>query len=78
MKRKIGTIIDEELLRRAKVAAAAQGTPLSHILEVALRDYLDRRGRPRHGGVVATTWGIMPADATLVKAILEEEGVFDA
>lgn len=78
MKKKVGTVIDEELLRRAKVVAAADGMPLREVLESALRDYLDSRSGLRAKGVVASTWGVIPADPSLVQAIMEEEGVLDA
>lgn len=77
MKSKIGTVIDEELLRRAKVVAAANGMPMSKVFENALREYLDRRRGPRVESVVASTWGVMPADAPLVKVIMEEEGILE-
>ena len=77
MKSKIGTVIDGELLRRAKVVAAANGMPLSRVLENALREYLDRRRGPRVESVVASTWGVMPADPPLVQGIMEEEGIFE-
>ncbi|MBI2171925.1 MAG: hypothetical protein HYU30_07920 [Chloroflexi bacterium] len=38
-KKRIGTVVDEELLRRAKVAAAREGIPLSQLLERTLRLY---------------------------------------
>lgn len=78
MKKKVGTVIDEELLRRAKVVAAAEGKPLREVLESALREYLDRGRGPRVASVVASTWGIIHADPSLIQAIMEEEGVLDA
>ena len=78
VKRKIGTVIDEDLLRRAKMVAAAEGMPLSKVLESALREYLSRRRGGRSGGVVGSTWGVMQADASLLQAIMEEEGVLEA
>ena len=77
-KRKVGTVIDEELLRRAKVVAAAEGMPLSGVFESALRDYLDSRSGLRAKSVVASTWSIIHADPSLIQAIMEEEGVLDA
>ena len=78
MKTKIGTVIDDELLRRAKVVAAANGMALSKVLENALREYLDRRRGPRVESVVASTWGVMQADAPLVQIIMEEESILEA
>ena len=45
-KKKIGTVLDEEMVRRAKVAAANEGIPLSQLLEKALQVYL---GTPARG-----------------------------
>lgn len=78
IKRKIGTVVDEELLRRAKLAAAAQGITLSKVLEDALRDYLDRRSGTMARGVVASTWGAIPVDPALLRAVLEEESALEA
>jgi hypothetical protein len=78
MKTKVGTVIDEVLLRRAKVVAAANGMALSKVLEDALREYLDRRRGPRVDSAVASTWGVMQADAPLVQSIMEEEGILEA
>ncbi len=77
MKRKVGTVIDEELLRRAKVLAASDGKPLSTVLEDALRQYLDRRKGPGAEGIVASTWGVMQTEASLLQAIMEEEGILE-
>ena len=78
MRKKIGTVIDEELLRRAKIRAASDSMPLSKVLESALRDYLDRPQGPRSQRVAASTWGVMQASASLVGTVMEEPGVFDA
>ena len=78
MKKKVGTVIDEELLRRAKVVAAAEGMPLRGVLESALRDYLDSRSGLGAKRVVASTWGVIHADPSMVQAIMEAEGVLDA
>lgn len=76
--KKIGTVVDEELLRRAKLAAAAQGITLSKVLDGALRDYLDRRSGTMARGVVASTWGAIPVDPALLRAVLEEESALEA
>jgi hypothetical protein len=40
MKRKVGTLIEEDVLRRAKRRAADEGRPLSDIIQDALGSYL--------------------------------------
>ncbi len=40
MKKKIGTLLDEDLLREAKEFSARKGLPLNELLEKALEHYL--------------------------------------
>jgi len=76
MKRKVGTVLDEEVFRAVKVLAARENRPLSEVIEEALRDYL-RRKRLRGGpGRVRRTKGALPAPQELVRAILAEEEGF--
>ena len=78
MKKKVGTLIEEHVFREAKVAAAADGIPLSAFLQTALQKYLADRQRGRGASVVKSSRGAIPADATLVRRVLEEEdGPFD-
>ncbi len=72
-RRKIGTILDEDLLRDAKMAAAREGIPLSTLFEKAIRTYLDRRPINRPAGAVAAGWASIPVDLGLLKQVMEEE-----
>jgi hypothetical protein len=80
MRRKVSTIIDEALFRRAKVEAARQGRPWNALLEDALRRYFDAA----HPGAdtrptVAATWGAMAAPPDVVRQVMEEDdGWLDA
>lgn len=78
MKQKIGTILDQRLLRRVKVYAAQRGQPVSAVFEDAIRALLDqaevKAARP---SVVAATAGSMAIDRTVLAAILAED-VYDA
>jgi metal-responsive CopG/Arc/MetJ family transcriptional regulator len=75
MKKKIGTVLDQQLLTEAKVAAVKENKRLSQVIEEALIEYLQRR---RHGqNIVAKTHGALGASPEVVQAILEEEGVFE-
>ena len=38
MKEKVGTVIEESLLSRVKATAAAEGWPLSKLMEEALKE----------------------------------------
>ncbi len=44
MKRKIGTLIEEDVVRMAKRRAAEEGRPLAEIIQDALVGYLGRTG----------------------------------
>lgn len=68
-KKKIGTVLDEELVRRAKIAAAREGVPLSQLLEKALVAYL-RAGKR---DIVAETWGAMHVSPSVFKEVMEDE-----
>ncbi len=69
-KKKIGTVLDEELLRRAKMTAAREGIPLSQLLEKALQAYLGPKGKK---SVADELWGVIRIDPALLKQIMEEE-----
>ncbi len=43
MKQKVGTLIDEDIMRRAKRRAANEGRPLSDLIQDALATYLTDR-----------------------------------
>ena len=57
MRRKVGTIVDEELLKRAKVRAAQEGKAFSELLGTALEMYLSRRGGASGERLVDEGWG---------------------
>lgn len=57
-RKKIGTLLDETLLRRAKVRAAREGKALNELFETALETYLSRAATAAPGrGVVDKGWG---------------------
>jgi predicted transcriptional regulator len=45
MKRKIGTIVDDDLYHEVKVLAARERRPIAEVVEVALNDYVQRAKR---------------------------------
>lgn len=74
MKRKVSTVMEESLFRRAKLEAARQGRPLAAILEEALTRYFDQpSSRPPGYKTVDECWGALCAPAELVRQIMEEE-----
>lgn len=80
MRKKIGTVVDDRLYRRAKVEAAKQGRAVSDLLGEALERYLDA-GRTGRGSanIADETFGSMRIDRKEFERILrEEDGVLDA
>jgi hypothetical protein len=79
LRRKVGTVLEEALFRRARLESARQGRAISEILAEALEDYLERKGRHETSGVVADTWSVLSLDSARVKNILGDgEGVLDS
>ena len=81
MKRKVGTVLDDRLLWKAKQVAAREKKPLSALLEEALDAHLVRLGeRPsgRRGHVVEQTSGALRIGKKALIALLKEDGVFEA
>ncbi len=79
MTRKVSTVLDEALFRRAKLESARQGRPLSEIFEAALEQYLGRPRAESGQSTVADSWGALPIDAATLRRLLEEEdGWLDA
>lgn len=81
MKIKIGTILDEELLLKSKQVALAQKKSLSQFFEEALKVYLlmtDKDQGKKNKNIVQSTKGSMKISKTKLKAIMQEEGLYDA
>ena len=57
MRRKIGTLLDERLLKRAKGRAAREGKALNELLEAALEAYLARGSARSSRRLVDEGWG---------------------
>lgn len=79
-RRKISTILDEHLFRRAKLESVRQGKRFSEILGEALEQYLTGTGSRRAStGVVADSWGVLKVDrATVTRLLAHEEVLLDA
>ena len=75
MKRKVSTIMEESLFRRAKLEAARQGRTLSAILEDALRRYFSREepGAAPKFGLVDASWGAFTLPPDVVREIMDDE-----
>lgn len=78
MKKKIGTIVDEDLIFMAKEVALAQKRPLNLLIEEALKTYFKNIEEPMRRKMVAeSTKGIMKISKETLKKIMEEEGVYE-
>ncbi|MCD6197345.1 MAG: hypothetical protein J7K15_02060 [Deltaproteobacteria bacterium] len=81
MKKKIGTILDEDLIYRAKQVALSEQQALNQLLENALKMYLDLLEKKKNTGrknISEETRGVMNISPDVLKAIMEEEGIFEA
>ena len=79
MRQKVSTVLDEMLYRRVRLHAARQGTQISVVLTHAIEEYLDHAGAPRGaGGEVDASWAAIELGPQDVRAVLEEDGLFDA
>ena len=80
MKKKIGTMLDEDLIFRAKQLALSQRQALNQLLENALKMYLDSIEKKKNAGrndVCEMTRGAMNISPAALKAIMEEQGVYE-
>jgi hypothetical protein len=79
LRRKVSTILDDALFRRAKLESVRQGKKINQIVAEALEAYLDKGGRHASAGVVAESWGSVGLDKKRVrKLLLDEDGLLDA
>jgi hypothetical protein len=81
LKKKVGTVIDEELMLKAKQVALSQKQSLSQLLEDALRTYLlklEKDKGERQKDVSKKTKGVMKVSPEVLSAVMEEEGIYDA
>ena len=81
VKRKVGTVLEEELLWKAKQTAAREKKTLSHVLEEALQEHLarlERGGPPGAKARVKETAGVLKVSKKVLAAVLREPGVYDA
>jgi hypothetical protein len=82
MKIKVGTVLDDKILYRAKRTALEEKKSISRLLEDALESYLRERekGSSGKGGrnIARSTQGIMKVSQKTLKAVMEEEGFYES
>jgi hypothetical protein len=78
MKTKVGTVLDQDLLRRTRSVAAQEGKRLNQVIEEALSDHLKRKGKTNGPGVATRTAGCLRLSKDRLDRILEDEpGILD-
>jgi DTW domain-containing protein YfiP len=74
MQKKIGTLLDENLLKKAKEKALAQHTTLSHIFAEALSEYLQRKKQASSSfSTVEASFGALKISTKALKSVLAED-----
>ncbi len=76
MKQKVGTLLEKEVLRRAKRRAADEGRPLSDLIQDALESYLsDKSVEPAMREAAYQLYCERPMKLTpsQLKSVLEED-----
>ncbi len=77
MRRKVSTLLEENLYRRVKVESARQGKQISALIGEALELYLKQNNISERGlNVVSESWAILKMPESRVKRIVLEEGDF--
>lgn len=74
MHKKIGTLLDEKLLKKVKERATAEHTTLSHLFEKALLNYLSHgRSLQVKLSTVETSFGVFRLPLETVQKIAQED-----
>lgn len=74
MKQEMVIVLDEPLVRRAKVYAALRGQPLNAVIEEALRAWLDGAvAKPPRISLVAQTAGNLAIGPAVLATLLRED-----
>ena len=80
MKKKIGTIIDEEILTAAKKVAISKRQPLNQFFEDALKMYISISDKQRNQNqkICERTKGSLSISTAELKKIMQEESFYEA
>jgi hypothetical protein len=79
MRKKVSTLLDEALYRRAKIESALREKQVSEVLGEALEYYLNEKGRTPGGvGAVDRSWGALPIAPAKLRRIMEEDDWLDS
>ena len=79
MKEKIGTIVDENLVKLARRIAVTQNLTLSQLFEEALRKYLNLfEEENKRNNITYQTKGAMKISPELLKDVMAEDSHYEA
>ena len=73
MRQKVGTVLDEGILKRAKVRAGQEGKAFNELLEAALQAYLSRHPGTSRRRLVEEAWGVFRVTQKELKEALQGE-----
>ncbi len=73
MRQKVGTALDENLLKRAKVRAVREGIAFNDLLEAALQAYLSRHVGSSAPQLVKDSWGVFRVTHRELRRALRED-----
>ena len=73
MRVKVGTSLEEDLLRRLQANAGLQSKPLNEILEEAIRQYLARQEGADCSELIDRTYGSLRVTPKQVRQVLDED-----
>ncbi|UCD84822.1 MAG: hypothetical protein JSU92_01140 [Deltaproteobacteria bacterium] len=78
MKKKIGTIMEEDILNRAKWTALKEGKKLNQLIEDALESYIKEKDKGRRDkSIVQATKGVFKVNKKVVDEILRQEPFYE-
>lgn len=81
MKKKVGTILDETLLYKARQAALIRKESFSKLIEDALEIYLltlEKKRTKSRRNISRETQGVMKINPDILKAVMEDEGIYES
>ncbi len=75
MQKKFGTVLDEKVLSQARSFCQQEHTTISHLLEMALAEYLEKKKRHSLSSfsTVEANFGMLKLPAQILKNALEED-----
>ena len=80
MKKKIGAVLDENLIKLMRQIAVTQNLTINQIFEEALKRYIEllKEDDKKTSDIAIQTKGVMKTSPELLKAVMEEGKYYDA